>query len=147
MSVRIYRSTLTTSPWSDEADGQAHSFEIHIRASLKGNIHTNRIKLANAAIPFFQKTFRRRYGRRIAKGKVRVRYEKEERTHVAPSPEAQVESLELSFKGKIHRAKRFPPTVLELRKPRRPTKAKRRKVRRSTRKPVKRQRRRRRSKR
>jgi hypothetical protein len=139
MVVRVYQWTLWTGAGYDEKG--VRSFEAHFKASLAGNIRRNRKRLANRAVPFFQRMFHKQYGRKLSPHKIRIRFERLE-PGLASRPEAQVQPLELTFKGKMHHAKKFPPMVLNLSKYRRRTKVRRRKVRRTGRKPVKRQRRR-----
>jgi len=130
MRPRIIRMSLLTGTWYDQTDQEAKSFEAHLTASLRGDIETNRRRLAKIAVPFFQKAHHQQYGRKIAPEKIRIRLERPEPALVASS-EVEVQLREISYCGKIHHAKRFHSTILRLRKPRRPTKARRRKARRA----------------
>ncbi len=115
MKARIYPYTIATPPWYSEDTKNATNLELHIRASLSGDIHRNRIKLTKSAVPFFQRMVRRQYGRRISANKIKVRFEKEEPSKT-PRNEAQVEPIQFTYRGKRQHAQRLPSMILRLTK-------------------------------
>jgi hypothetical protein len=101
--VRVYHMTLSTRGYS--LGENAWSYEAHFTAALPRDIHNVREELRAVAIPYFQKLIQERYGQHIPLDKTRGEFEREEQA-LAPSPDIRIEPLEITYRGKVHRATR-----------------------------------------
>lgn len=108
--ARLFRMTVATR-WYDESAGKGRLYEGHFKAARSGSIHTVRQNLANKAIPFFQRTIQKRYGKWIPKDKIRIGFEREESATKA-SPEVDVEFRDMEFRGKKYSAYPRPSSVM-----------------------------------
>jgi hypothetical protein len=103
--VRVYHITLSTRGYG--LGENAWSYEAHFTAALPGNIHNVREKLRAIAFPYFQRLVQERYGQHISLEKIRGEFEREERA-LGPSADIRVEPLEITYRGKTHRAIQLP---------------------------------------
>jgi hypothetical protein len=124
MIVRQYRITLSTGSVYEKGDKEASSFEGHYKAYLRGNIRTNRKRLADFLIPLFQRQAYNELGVRIGRAHIRVGFQREERA-LASSRKIDAEFRVIAYHGKHHVAKRLPPQSFTLRRARRRMKHKR----------------------
>jgi hypothetical protein len=124
MIIRQYKITLSTGSVYEKGDEEASSFEGHFKAFLRGNIRTNRKRLADFLIPLFQKQVYNELGVRIGRAHIRVGFEREE-SALSSSRQVSAEFRIIKYHGKHHVAKRLPPRSFALRRARRRRKHKR----------------------
>jgi hypothetical protein len=109
--TRVYRMTVWTGIAYHEGEEGAKSLECHYTAALPGDLHEVRQDLADFGINNFLRTFEELHGYKPSPSAVKVRFEAEQ-TALAPTEEIQVETLEITYRGKQHYARRFAPRTM-----------------------------------
>jgi len=118
--VRTFRMTIS-SLWYDKKARRAREYELHFRVARRGGIRNVRRHLARRGVPYFQRTIYRKYKRWIPKGRIKVRFEREEPARKVERT-IQIEVRRMEGKGRQWKAYRMPSRVLSYAKKRRKTK-------------------------
>lgn len=113
--VNRYQCTTTSTPstFYEKPSEGAKSLEMHSEATLAGEVHKNRERLADFAVPHYQEKAKELYGIDFPAEQVKVRFEAEELAFEV-SPHVTVDFLEMVYVGKQIRSRRFPTETIRL---------------------------------
>jgi hypothetical protein len=111
-----YQFTIThlANTFYEKPSEGARSLEIHCQAVLPGSIHANRQRLGDFGVRPFQRKALELYGIRFPADQIKVRFEL-----IEPALESSryitVDALEMTYRGKQVRSRRFPTETIPYR--------------------------------
>ena len=97
-TVRTYKMTIATS-WYDAEEKGLKSYEQHFTIARPGKIRNVRRTLARRGLEYFRRSISRRIKKRVPRGRIKVRFEREERAKKS-EPKIRIQGSSMIFRGR-----------------------------------------------